>query len=95
MNERDELEARINSALAAYEERTFQWEAAVARAERLAEALRDAAEPLYDETFRARLLRHGLSNEEIAQFVDAIETMQRNAAGVLGDVAGTRPEPQP
>ena len=66
--------------------------AVVAQADRAAEleaALRDQAEPVMDERFRDRLLRHVLSNEEVGQLVEAIYAKQARALNVLaGDGGG-------
>jgi len=35
--------------------------------------------PLWDDTFRARMLRHGLANDEILQAVEAAEEAARAA----------------
>ena len=46
-------------------------------------ALRDLGEPIMDERFRDRLLRHVLSNEEVASLVDAIYQQQSRALNAL------------
>lgn len=41
------------------------------------------AEPLYDETFRGRLLRQALSHDEMRDLVDAIEQSQARVLSAL------------
>jgi uncharacterized protein (UPF0335 family) len=55
-------------------------EALEAELERVTAALREINEPLCDDTFRARLLRQGLSTDEMRQYVEAVEALQRKAA---------------
>lgn len=64
--------------------------AAEAESERLTGALERIAEPLCDATFRSRLLRQGLSTDEIAQYVEAVEANQQIARQAL-----THPEDSP
>jgi hypothetical protein len=55
----------------------------------LADALEAAereTEPLYDETFRGRLLRQGLSHDEMRDHVDAIESSQERVRRALAAV---------
>ena len=52
-------------------------------ARRLTEGLREQGEPIMDERFRDRLLRHVLSNEEVSQLVDAIESREARARALL------------
>lgn len=92
----DDVLALTNELSAADEElRTLRgdFERLYERAERVAatlrQALEQAAEPLYDETFRARLLRQGLSTDEIADVVSAIEAMQAHARAALAAAGET------
>jgi len=61
---------------AAMHENSLNGYAALTQVAALVEAAQKASEPLYDKTFKGRLLRHSLSNDEIAQFVDALEADQ-------------------
>lgn len=63
----------VSQALARIEEHTHNTE----------EALRDQAEPIMDERFRDRLLRHVLSNEEVGQLVSAVYEKQTRALAAL------------
>lgn len=53
------------------------------RLQRLEQVAGDIGQGLYDERFRARLLRHALSQDEVEQLVDAIEAMQARALAAL------------
>jgi anti-sigma factor RsiW len=54
-----------------------------AEIERQGEALREIAGPIVDATFRARLLRQGLSTDEMAQYVECVESLQARAREAL------------
>lgn len=43
-------------------------------------------QPIWDDRFRVRLLRHALSNDEAAQLVEAVEALDRRA-GALEEFA--------
>lgn len=45
--------------------------------------VREIEQPLCDAVFRARLLRQGLSTDEMAQYVEAVESLQANAVALL------------
>jgi hypothetical protein len=55
-------------------------------ADQLRAALEDQAEPIMDERFRDRLLRHVLSNQEVSDLVDAIYQKQQRALAALAGV---------
>ena len=73
----------VRDALVA--ENAIRAAAAEAEVERYREGLREQGEPIMDERFRDRLLRHVLSNEEVGQLVDAIESRERRARALLAD----------
>lgn len=62
--------------------------ALVADLDRYREALEQCGDPIMDEAFRARLLRHGLSNDEADQLVIAIEVRERIARAALAGAEG-------
>jgi hypothetical protein len=61
---------------------------ALAQVETLVEAAKQTGEPLMDDRFRSRLLRHALSNDEIEQFVEALESSQSKLRAALAPFVG-------
>jgi hypothetical protein len=61
---------------------------ALAQVETLVEAAKQTGEPIMDDRFRSRLLRHALSNDEIEQFVEAFESSQSNLRAALAPFVG-------
>lgn len=72
VSKNDQLIAKVGGVLS--ERDAARAELAAAR-----EALAAAAEPLMDERFRDRLLRHTLSNQEVGDLVEAIYERQAKA----------------
>lgn len=81
----DAIDARasVEAARAMRDRHEERYEKHKARADRYEKALREQAEPIMDERFRDRLLRHGLSNDEVAALVDAIYQRQQKALNAL------------
>jgi hypothetical protein len=94
----DALAARcdaLEKTAKAWQERNYEKEDEITevwmpRVNALENALREQAEPLMDEVFRGRLLRHALSNEEVAQLVEAIYARQTAALAALAATDTTR-----